>query len=493
VAGLVLAAVLTAASVAVVRVRQSARSQADAESSIAVLPFENVSRDREDSVLVDGLSEELTSALSKMQNVRVIARASTIAFRNRGLKVPHIADSLGVAHIVEGSVQKSGSHFRVRVRLVNASDGSTRWTESYDRERGDILVVQSEIAEAVARELGLRLRGGTATPRPHAGTHSIAAYELYLRGRDPIHFRSPTDSGPLEGLALLQQAVALDSGYAAAYAHMPNMYYALTAYADLDRARRLKQLADSTAALSVQLDPSLPEAYTALGKASQIGLSDLPAAEVAFRHAIALGGSPRVHEYLADNLSWSGRSQEALEEALRSARDDPLSASAAAEVGKNLCLNHRYAEGIAELARVATVRPPLQRAPFYTAICYVMQERWPDAIARLHASPDPRVRSLLGYTLARSGRAAEARQIQSDLLARWRAKGRGGYELAIVTAGLGDNDQAFEWLDRAVDDLSLYGYIMYPLFKELQADPRFERFRERLRARSRVERAVPGR
>jgi tetratricopeptide (TPR) repeat protein len=128
------------------------------------------------------------------------------------------------------------------------------------------------------------------------------------------------------------------------------------------------------------------------------------------------------------------------------------------------------------------VRPPLQRASFYIAICYVVQGRWPDAIAKLHGSPDPRVRSLLGYALARSGRAAEAKQIQADLLAQWRTKRRGAYQLAVVAAGLGDDDQAFEWLDRAIDDLSLYGYIMYPLFEELQADPRFEAFRERLRA-----------
>ena len=482
VAGLFLVAAAASASVAIARARRTTRSRSDVESSIAVLPFENVSRDREDSVLVDGLSEELTSALSRLQNVRVIARASTFAFRNRGLGVRYIADSLGVAHVVEGSVQRSGSRFRVRVRVVNASDGVTRWSDTYDRERGDFLLLQSEIATDVARELGLRPRGGVTTPRPHTGTRSIAAYELYLRGRDPIHFRSPTDSGPLQGLALLQQAVALDSDFAAAYAHMPHMYYALTAHADLDRARQLKRLADSTAQIALRLDASLPEAHTAMGKAFQIGLSDLPAAEAAFRRSIALGGSPRVHEYLADNLGWTGQPEEALEEAMRSAKDDPLSASAAAEVGKNLCLNHRYAEGIAELARVATVRPPLQRAPFYTAICYVMQGRWPDAIAKLRGSEDPRVRSLLGYALARSAHAAEARQIQSELLMHWRLNHRGAYELAVVTAGLGDEDQAFVWLDRAIDDLSLYGYIMYPLFEELQADPRFERFRDRLGA-----------
>jgi hypothetical protein len=111
-----------------------------------------------------------------------------------------------------------------------------------------------------------------------------------------------------------------------------------------------------------------------------------------------------------------------------------------------------------------------------------MQDRWLDAIGTLRGSTDPRVRSLLGYALARSGRAAEARRIQSELLARWQSTRRGAYEIAVVTAGLGDDDQAFEWLDRAVDDLSLYGYIMYPLFKELQADPRFAQFRERLGA-----------
>jgi len=191
------------------------------EPSIAVLPFANVSGDQRDAALVDGLSEEMIAVLAKIRNLRVIARTSAFAFKNSNAGVRRIADSLGVSNILEGGVQKVGSQLRVQVRLVDARDGSTRWSETYDRELKDIFSVQSEIAGAVARELDLRLGESTLARIKHGSTRNIAAYELYLRGNDPVLLRS--DSGVHAALEYFRQAIALDPNYAAAYAGLTRM------------------------------------------------------------------------------------------------------------------------------------------------------------------------------------------------------------------------------------------------------------------------------
>ena len=184
--------------------------------SIAVLPLANLGGDSHDAALVEGLSEELLAVLAKLGRVRVIAHGSAAVFKSGDAAARRMADSLGVSHVLQGGVQRAGSRLRVQLRLVDARDGTTRWAETYDRELRDVFAVQSDIAEAVARELGLRLGAGTLARIERGPTRNIAAYELVLRGNDPAVLRS--DSGALRGLEYFQQAVALDSGYAAAWA-----------------------------------------------------------------------------------------------------------------------------------------------------------------------------------------------------------------------------------------------------------------------------------
>jgi DNA-binding SARP family transcriptional activator/TolB-like protein len=482
-----LAFIATAVVVTVVALRAASHPARPAagEPTIAVLPFTNVGGDRGDSVLADGIGEELRQALARIERAHVLARGSATELRKRGADVRRVADSLGATHLVAGSVQWSGPRLRIEVRLVDAASGATRWSESFDRDRQEMFLVQGDVATAVARELGLV---GDASIRAlrRGPTQNIAAYELYLRGRDPVNFRSDSDSGPRAGLAYLRQAVALDSNFAAAYAYMPGYYIQLAAIApSMERVRAYQRMADSMARRAVVLDSLLPEAHMALAATGMLGLSDPGGAERALRRAIALGGAPRVHEHLAQVLVWTGRPEEALAEARRAAEEDPLSATATAELGKMLCVNHRYDEGHTELARVSNVRPRLLRVPGYLATCYVMQHRWREAAAQLHDPQQRRLAPLLGYALARSGDTVAARAIRDGLLQRWRTSGRGAADLALVTAGLGDLDQAFVWLDRSVDDLSLGATTLFPVFDELRADPRYDRFLARLGAQKR--------
>jgi serine/threonine-protein kinase len=183
---------------------------------------------------------------------------------------------------------------------------------------------------------------------------------------------------------------------------------------------------------------------------------------------------------LAKVYEWEGRPADALAEAKRAVEVDPLSPSAHVEVARALCANGQYAEGLAQLKQLEAVRPPLLRIPLYTALCHSMKQDWPAAVAAMRQSQGNRGRGLLGYALARSGQGQEALAVLADLTNHWQRTKQGAFEVAVVHAGLGDRDRAFEWLDRSIEDLSLSENIMLPLFDDLHADPRFERLRGRL-------------
>ena len=454
-------------------------------SSIAVLPLTNLSGDSRDAALADGISEELIGVLAKIERLRVVARTSAFGFRNSNIDVRRIADSLHVANILEGSVQKVGGRIRVQVRLVDASDGSTRWSETYDRDLREIFEVQSDIASEVARELDLRLGSGTAAALRRRTTQNIAAYELYLRGADPALLRS--DSAANLALQYFKQAVALDSTYAAAHAGIARMYLRLR-QSDFpwSSARSNYELARKASLKAVALDDSLAEAHATLGLVRMVAF-DFAGAERELKRAIAIDpGHSRIREWLSFIYYLTDRPGNAMIEANRAVENDPLSPSAHAEVGRALCANGRVAEGLARLNTLRTVQPPLGRLGLYTALCHTMNKDWAAAAAALpqggvagreHNSAD----ALLAYSLARSGRRREALAILDGFQNQWSRKKDGAHLIAVIYAGLGNRDRSFEWLNRAVDDASLNSQLAnWHLFDDLRGDPRYADFERRV-------------
>lgn len=445
----------------------SARSERQlpivADRSIAVLPFVNLSGDQADAPLVDGISEEMIVVLNRIPDLRVVPRTSAFAFRDTRASLRTIADSLGVSSILEGSVQKAGSHLRVRVRLVDGATASTRWSETYDRELDHIFSVQAEIAGAVARELDLRIGESALSRIRRPSTTNIAAYELYLRGNDPIHWRS--DNGAKVGLDYFRRAIALDPDYSAAYAGLAKMHLRIGFGGDssISRTERLV-LAERAALKAVALDESSGEAHAALGRVKRNSY-DVKAAEAEFKRAIELEpANPHFREARAALYTSTGRASEALVESLRAVELDPLSPTANAEVAHALLASRRCEESLARLAKLSSLRPPLNRASAIAAQCHLMMKRSPLAIAemeRVAATSGPRGRALLGYMLARGGRVAEARTILAEMIERSRTTNGDAFDVAIVYAGLGDADRAMTWLERSVDDHS-FGFEWLP-------------------------------
>jgi TolB-like protein/DNA-binding SARP family transcriptional activator len=482
VVGAVVIAVLIAAAAVLRTTLRDRRPPAAAEPSIAVLPFVNVSRNPQDAALVDGLSEELIAVLAKLGGLRVTARTSAFVFKNSDVGVRRIADSLRVSYLLEGAVQKVDSQLRVQVRLIDARDGSTRWSETYDREPRDIFAVQSNIAGAVGRALNLQLGGSTLARIGHGPTSSIAAYELYLRGNDQALMRS--DSGARAGLEYFRQAIALDPRYAAAYAGLARMHMRITTGDDtaLSRQGRLV-LAEQAALTAVALDDSLGEAHATLGLVRRNNY-DMASAETELKRAVALEPrNARFHEWLEQIYVWTGRPSEALAEARRAVDLDPLSPTATAEIAHALLANDRCDEALAQLTKLKSLRPPLLRAGNIAAQCYARKQMWPEAIAELQrtsAGAGSRGQALLGYMFARAGRPADARRILAVLIERSRRINGGAFEVATVYAGLGEKDQAFTWFDRSLDDRSFNVDFLHTPLDALRPDPRVDRFRRRL-------------
>lgn len=451
-----------------------------ADPSIAVLPLSNLSTDPEGVVLADGMTEELIAMLAKSGELRVIASTSAFAFRNQQADVRVIADSLDVANVLEGGVRRIGSRLRVLVRLVNARDGSTRWSETYDREIEDLFVVQEEIARTVARELGARLGGSAATSVSRHRTPNVAAYELYLRGSNTALLRS--DSTARLGVEYFRQAIAIDSTYAAAYAGLARMYGRLTGtdYAELPN-RDMQALAEEAALKAVALDDSLAEAHAALALV-RMHAYDFASADREFKRAIELDpNQSRIREWLVHLYLRTGRPAEALAEARRALEIDPLSPTAHAEVARTLVANGRYDEALVHLEHIAEVQPPLLRTPGIAAQAYAGKRMWPEAIGALDCQEEE-ANSLCAYMLARGGRREEALRIQATLLEQWRRGEGSAFDIAIGYVGLGNFDQAFAWLDKSIDDTSLKDNfsIMDPIFEDLRKDPRFARLEDRL-------------
>lgn len=353
--------------------------------------------------------------------------------------------------------------------------------------------VVDQIALAVARELTRRERGDTARSLPQQRTHSLPAYELYLRGMDPALLRS--DSGARRALEYFRHAVALDSTYAAAWAGVARMLYR-TVNPHPDSVAKTESLAETAARKALALDDSLAEAHATLAML-RATVHDNATAEQEFKRAIALDpGRSRTHEWFAQFYLTTGRPVEALAEAERASTLEPLSATATAELARALAANDRCDEALARLKTIAALDPPLLRVPPIIASCEARQGRWAEAIAALRpgaAGGDGVHLATLGYLYARAGQRETALSIQARLLDRWRSGAAGAYLLAFVPAGLGDRDVAFAWLDRAVEDGSLgslriisTGPPDIPLVA-LQPDPRLDRLRNRWQARLRLQ------
>ena len=451
------------------------------QPSVAVMPLTNLGTDSSDAALANGITEDLMATLANAGDIRVIASTSVASLKRLNMDARQIADSLHVENILEGGVQRAGDNIRVQIRLIDGQDGTTRWSQSYDRRFNEVFAVQNEIVRAIAAELDLRFDRDKQFVRQR--TRNIKAYELYIRASDPVLLRSQTGIWKSQDLYL--KALAVDPAYAAAHAGLALVY--------VRRARnasdpgmpvpKLLELADNEALKAIAIDSTFAEGYYARGRVREAML-DFSTAEAALTRAIELDPSRSIYRRALSYLyAWAGRSGEELAEAQRALETDPLNPYAIAAVASGLYGSHRYDEAIAHLEPLMALKPPLQGVTFAIAQCYAKKGNWDRAIALLRPGAeagDPLFRALLGNMLARTGKRDEASRILADLVARRERTGIGAFHIAMVHAGFGNRDETFAWLDKSIEDRSIVSFIMGPTFEDLHGDPRFAGLRRKL-------------
>jgi TolB-like protein len=314
----------------------------EARPSIAVLPFENMSGDKENDYFSDGLAEEIINLLAKVPDLKVIARTSAFAFKGRHEDVRQIAMALGVSTVLEGSVRKAGDRIRVMAQLITAVDGSHLWSERYDRQLADVFAVQDEIAAAITGALQVTLSAPSPPGQRH--TPDVQAYEHHLKALYDVQRRTPESMARAQ--KHFERAIELDPRFALAHAEFGLLFGQIAGYGVMPPRDALPLMREQ-ARQALAIDPSLPEGHAALGTVAAWFDYDWPAAERHFGRAMAHGAiPPMVHRnYAMYCLLPTGRTQEAIDHYTLGLNEDPLNLMARAE--RAVCLRSaaRYTEG----------------------------------------------------------------------------------------------------------------------------------------------------
>ena len=351
--------------------------------SIAVLPFVNISGDPENDYFSDGLSEELINALVMVDGLKVAARTSAFAFRGQERDVREIGAELGVEHVLEGSVRKAGNRVRITAQLIHAEDGFHLWSETYDRQLDDIFAVQEEIAEAITGQLELTLTPDDRSRLARRRTDDLEAYDLYLLGRH--NWATRTDEGLVSAQRFFEAAIKRDSAYAPAWAGLAAVYDALPWYIDYPVAEAAEK-GKRAARRAIELDPTLAEAYAALGVLLYEFDHDWSGAEEAFDKARALQPD------YAQGLAWeclfravTGEAETAYSICRQAVDVDPLSLHATWQLATALSVTGKFEESIAAFDRAMADRPGVPEIRFEKAGVLLTMDRYEEAGAEFEA------------------------------------------------------------------------------------------------------------
>jgi len=349
--------------------------------SIAVLPFENLSDDKSTAYFSDGITEEILNALAQIPNLKVAARRSAFQFKGNDLDLHKIGQALGVAHILEGSLQKAGDQVRINVQLVDVKNGLQAWSEKYDRKLDNVFAVEDEIAKAIATKLRVQLTGGAGQPLVTDSTNNPQAHELYLRGLTLLAARGP---GLREASDLFQQAVKLDQSYAQAWGALAITELILPSYG-LDSFDAVLPRAESAAQRALSLDSNTASAYVAVGLAN-VFRCRWPEADQAFRRALVLapGDAEAVNQY-AQFLSSIGQLEAALHEIERAQQFDPLSPIIGVIRAGTLAALRRDDAAEKQIKKVITAHPEFAAAHAWAATQYIDRKMYPEAESDLRS------------------------------------------------------------------------------------------------------------
>jgi serine/threonine-protein kinase len=449
--------------------------------SLAVLPLENLSRDPEQDYFADGMTEELIADLSQISALRVISRTSVMQYKSARKSLPDIGKELNVDAVVEGSVERSGGRVRINAQLIDAPTDTHVWANSYERDLGDTLALQDEVAAAIAHEIRIKLtpseQARLATPR----AINPEAHEAYLRGLYHISKRNEIDLG--KSIAYFQQAIDRDSNYALAYAGLADAYALRGSFLYMALPPREVMPKSKDAALrALQIDNSLGEVHATLAYTEMIYDWNWVKSEEDFKRAIEISPNyAQAHHWYALYLAARGRQDESVAEMKRAQELDPLSLIINTNVGWTLYYAGRYDAAIEQLRKALELDPDFFVAHWELGLAYDQKGLHEEARsefqkARMFSPGNAVILASLGEAYAGLGRKNDAREILHQLIQLSKQRFVSPYVIAELNASLGVEDQAFQWLEKAYAqrDNNLIFLKVDPRLRTIRSDPRFQ-------------------
>jgi TolB-like protein/DNA-binding SARP family transcriptional activator/Flp pilus assembly protein TadD len=450
------------------------------ERSLVVLPFVDLSGDRQQEYFADGLTEEIITRLAAVPELKVISRTSAMHYKGTAAPLRRIAEELGVAHVVEGSVRHDAGRLRVTAQLIDARTDVHRWAATYDAEPRDVFQVQERIAREIVRVMQVELGSRGERRMARRGTHDAEAYDLYRRGRHFWSMRTP--EGHQKAVAYYRQAIARDSTYAEPYAGLADTYLTdfqlgISGMAESDAYSRYGWAAERALAL----DDQSSEAH-ASAAILRWWRRDWPGAAREFRRAIELNpGNADARTWYALLLAGLGRVDDALDESRRAVELDPFAVIVSITLAWNHYLARDYDSAVRQYHRTLDVSRDWIPAHSQLGVVLALQGKHDEALRESMRAAElaPRSQSVLAdlaFVHAKAGRSDEARR----LLARLGAASGGEFHVARPHAALGQPDSAFVWLDRSAWQWPHRAARADPALDPLRGDPRFAHVSERV-------------
>jgi len=472
--------------------RKEKLSSTKHRSSIAVLPFINLSADPEQNYFCDGVAEEIINSLTHLEGLRVVARTSAFSFRGKEIDIREIGTKLNVQTLLEGSVRKAGSRVRISAQLVDVADGYHIWSERYDRNIGelccpeDIFAIQDEISLAVVNNLKVKLLGKQMAKLVKRHTQDLDAYRLYLKARYFLNKR--TEESLRKAVQYFEQAIEKDPGYALAYAGLSDSHILLAEYSHLPPKDAFPR-AKAAVKKALEIDETLAEAHTSLAFIKTLSDWDWMGAEEEFKQAIESNpGYATAKQWYAEHLTMTGQYAEAIAELKQAQELDPLSLIIGVALAITLfCGTRQYDRVIEECQKVLEMDPNFGGALNVLGMVYRERAMYEKAIeafrkARAFDEGNTWITAELGHAYAASGKRSEAEKVLDELQQLSKRRYVPPDNIAMVYLGLGEKNLVFEYLEKAYEDRSvgLAWLKADPIFDSLRSDPRFTALLERI-------------
>lgn len=453
--------------------------------SLAVLPFQTLGAKRSDEYLGLGMADALITRLGNTGKIIVRPTSAIQKYAGQQLSPQAAGQEQGVDAVLDGRIQREADRVRLTVQLIRVRDGEQLWAETFDKESTNLFALEDALSERVAQSIRLKLTGEETRRLTKRTTERPDAYEAYIKGR--YFWNKRTDKGMKKGLEYFRQAIALDPTFTEAYVGVADSYATLGLYAIMP-PKEAFPAAKAATKRALEMDDGLAEAHASMGFINFYFDWNRTDAENEFRRALAANPNyAMAHSWFGESLAAMGRYPEAVAEAQRALEDDPLSLIIGSNAGWTLSLAGKTDQAIEILKKSIEIDPSFPRTHFRLGRAYEQKKLYDLAVLELQqavtlSGGDACYEGSLGHAYAISGKPDQARQVLKDLEARTGEAYVPSYAIALVYAGLGDNDHAFTWLEKAYDDRSTSMAFLRsdPELSSLHSDPRFEPLARRI-------------